>query len=107
MMMNVAVVAGTLSSDPEIRVLPSGERLAALQVTVRPESGATANVGGEPVRLWICAERAYGDISSRGYRHDDVNVVMSDDTRKRPCGTMLAAPTLSIVPPPRFLGFHS
>src|SRR5450755_3455084 len=29
------------------------------------------------------AERAYGDISSRGYHHDDVNVVMSDDTRKR------------------------
>jgi hypothetical protein len=26
------------------------------------------------------AERAYNDISSRGYRHDDVNVVMSDDT---------------------------
>ena len=29
------------------------------------------------------AERAYTDISSRGYRQDDVNVVMSDDTRKR------------------------
>jgi hypothetical protein len=27
------------------------------------------------------AERAYSDISSHGYRHDDVNVVMSDDTR--------------------------
>lgn len=26
-----------------------------------PESGSTATVGGEPVRLWICAERAYGD----------------------------------------------
>jgi hypothetical protein len=26
-----------------------------------PESGATVAVGGEPVRLWICAERAYGD----------------------------------------------
>lgn len=26
-----------------------------------PESGAKAVVGGEPVRLWICAERAYGD----------------------------------------------
>jgi hypothetical protein len=26
-----------------------------------PESGATLEVGGEPIRLWICAERAYGD----------------------------------------------
>jgi hypothetical protein len=26
-----------------------------------PESGATVAVDGEPVRLWICAERAYGD----------------------------------------------
>jgi hypothetical protein len=26
-----------------------------------PESGAKAEVAGEPVRLWICAERAYGD----------------------------------------------
>jgi hypothetical protein len=26
-----------------------------------PESGAKVSVDGEPVRLWICAERAYGD----------------------------------------------
>jgi hypothetical protein len=26
-----------------------------------PESGSKADVGGEPVRLWMCAERAYGD----------------------------------------------
>jgi hypothetical protein len=26
-----------------------------------PESGSRATVDGEPVRLWICAERAYGD----------------------------------------------
>jgi hypothetical protein len=26
-----------------------------------PESGATSEIAGEPVRLWICAERAYGD----------------------------------------------
>jgi hypothetical protein len=26
-----------------------------------PESGSGAEVGGEPVRLWICAERTYGD----------------------------------------------
>ncbi len=26
-----------------------------------PESGSRATVAGEPVRLWVCAERAYGD----------------------------------------------
>jgi hypothetical protein len=26
-----------------------------------PESGSKAAIGGEAVRLWICAERAYGD----------------------------------------------
>jgi hypothetical protein len=26
-----------------------------------PESGARSTVAGEPVRLWMCAERAYGD----------------------------------------------
>ena len=26
-----------------------------------PESGASLEVNGEPARLWICAERAYGD----------------------------------------------
>ena len=29
------------------------------------------------------AERAYSDISARGYGKDDVNLVMSDETRKR------------------------
>jgi hypothetical protein len=26
-----------------------------------PESGASFEIAGEPVRLWMCAERAYGD----------------------------------------------
>ncbi|BDG01727.1 hypothetical protein [Anaeromyxobacter oryzae] len=26
-----------------------------------PESGADVEIAGEPVRLWMCAERAYGD----------------------------------------------
>ncbi|MDQ3755353.1 MAG: hypothetical protein M3371_11560 [Acidobacteriota bacterium] len=29
------------------------------------------------------AERAYGSMSTRGYSKDDVNLMMSDDTRKR------------------------
>lgn len=32
------------------------------------------------------AERAYSSLSSRGYSKDDVNLVMSDDTRKRHFG---------------------
>lgn len=40
--MNVAVLCGTLSRDPEARVLPSGDRLVAYEVTVRPPGGAKA-----------------------------------------------------------------
>jgi hypothetical protein len=32
------------------------------------------------------AERAYNSLSSRGYRKEDINLVMSDDTRKRQFG---------------------
>ena len=32
------------------------------------------------------AERAYNTLSSRGYNHDDVDVVMSDEARKRHFG---------------------
>ena len=43
-----------------------------------PESGSGAAVGGEPVRLWVCAEQAYGDrlwavatVVRRGEQDDD------------------------------------
>ncbi|MCA1558445.1 MAG: hypothetical protein LC731_07900 [Acidobacteria bacterium] len=29
------------------------------------------------------AEKAYGSLTSRGYKEDDINVLMSDDTRKK------------------------
>ena len=29
------------------------------------------------------AERAYGSLTERGYSQDDVNLVMSDETRKK------------------------
>ena len=29
------------------------------------------------------AERAYGSLTSRGYRNEDINVLMSDETRRR------------------------
>ena len=40
---NVVVLRGVLSRDPERRELPSGDLLAALEVTIRPEA---ADAGG-------------------------------------------------------------
>jgi single-stranded DNA-binding protein len=45
----LTVVRGVLSSAPEVRVLPSGSRLAVLQVTVRPAEGRARSV---PVSAW-------------------------------------------------------
>ncbi len=39
----------------------TGGGAAAREWIWGPESGSTAAVGGEPVRVWICAEQAYGD----------------------------------------------
>jgi single-strand DNA-binding protein len=39
--MNVSVLRGALSRPPEVRALPSGDRLVAYEVTVRP-AGAKA-----------------------------------------------------------------
>jgi len=44
-------------------------------------SGSRMVTGLFPDRT--AAERAYDDVSSRGYGHADVNLVMSDETRKR------------------------
>jgi hypothetical protein len=48
---------------------------AARQWIWGPESGSTAAIDGEPVRLWICAEQAYGDrlwlSASLAHRPDD------------------------------------
>src|SRR4249919_2687882 len=44
-------------------------------------SGSRMVTGLFPDRA--AAERAYDDVSSRGYGHEDVNLVMSDETRKR------------------------
>jgi single-strand DNA-binding protein len=40
--MNVAVLSGTLSRAPEVRVLPSGDRLVGYEVTVRSADGGVA-----------------------------------------------------------------
>jgi hypothetical protein len=38
-----------------------GGGVAAREWVWGPESGLLAGVSGEPVRLWFCAEKAYGD----------------------------------------------
>jgi hypothetical protein len=53
------VAAALLGGDPgEPR---TGGGAAAREWIWGPESGTPAAIGGEPVRLWICAEQAYGD----------------------------------------------
>ena len=42
--MNQAIVRGTMSSEPEFRVLASGTSLATLQVTTRPADGHAISV---------------------------------------------------------------
>jgi hypothetical protein len=49
-------------------------------------SGSTAKRSGMVTGLFRdreSAERAYGSIESRGYTKEDVNLVMSDETRKK------------------------
>jgi len=53
------VAAALLGGEPgEPRI--GGDR-AARQWIWGPESGAHAALEGEPVRIWVCAEQAYGD----------------------------------------------
>ena len=60
MSVNLAVVRGTCSSEPEVRVLESGTTLVQLQLTVRPEEGAAISV---PVVVWDppAAVECYGE----------------------------------------------
>lgn len=52
-------VAAALLADPGEPRLRGGAE--AREWVWGPESGSAASVQGEPVRLWVCAERAYGD----------------------------------------------
>jgi hypothetical protein len=47
---NLAVIAGSCSSPPAVRVLPSGRALAVLQVTTRPDPDGPAR--SVPVACW-------------------------------------------------------
>ena len=54
-------VAVALSLLGEIGPPRTGGGADAREWIWGPESGSKATAGGEPVRVWICAERAYGD----------------------------------------------
>jgi single-strand DNA-binding protein len=41
---NLAVLVGTLSRDPELRALPSGAEVLSLELTVRPDDGPAESV---------------------------------------------------------------
>jgi single-stranded DNA-binding protein len=59
---NVTVLVGTLGRAPEVRTLPSGDRVLALEVTVRPLGAAAESVPvawydpPEGAVLWIAGE---------------------------------------------------
>jgi single-strand DNA-binding protein len=51
---NLAVLVGTLSRDPELRSLPSGDEVLSLELTIRPDDGPAESV---PVS-WVGAPAA-------------------------------------------------
>jgi len=52
------LASALLGAPGEARV---GGGAAAREWVWGPEAGNGGEVGGEPVRLWVCAEQAYGD----------------------------------------------
>jgi len=79
--MNVVIVRGTLSRAPELRVLPSGDRLVAYEVTVREEGQRAESV---PV-VWLEAPARAAEMES------GAEVVLVGRVRRRffrtPAGT--------------------
>jgi single-strand DNA-binding protein len=73
---NVTVVVGTLGRAPEIRTLPSGDRVLALELSVRPLGAAAESVPiawydpPSPAVLWIAGEEllAVGRTRRRFFR---------------------------------------
>jgi single-strand DNA-binding protein len=73
---NLAVLVGTLSRPAELRELPSGDHLVALEVTVRPDGGPAESVpvawSGAPVAAarWAAGEEVLvvGRVRRRFFR---------------------------------------
>jgi single-strand DNA-binding protein len=59
---NITVLVGTIGREPEMRTLPSGDRVLSLEISVRPETGGAEAVPvawydpPEPAVLWIAGE---------------------------------------------------
>jgi single-strand DNA-binding protein len=59
---NITVLVGTIGRDPELRTLPSGDRVLALELTVRADTGGAESVPvawydpPQPAVLWIAGE---------------------------------------------------
>lgn len=71
--MNIVVVRGTLSSEPQVRELPSGSTVVSYEVTVRPEEGAAETV---PVS-WFEAPASASSLAS------GAEVVVTGRVRRR------------------------
>ena len=73
---NIKEATGTVTGDSSLRAEGAAESA----------TGATRQKSNRMVtglfRDRDSAERAYGSLSTRGYSKDDVNLLMSDDTRK-------------------------
>lgn len=69
---NVVVVRGIIASDPVVRVLPSGDTVTNLELTIRMERGTTSvpiAVHGTPVEVGAGAEVIVtGHVSRRFFR---------------------------------------
>jgi single-strand DNA-binding protein len=71
--MNVVILQGVLSRPPEARELPSGDRLVAYEVTIRPAEGPAESV---PV-AWFEAPARAADLAA------GTEVVVTGRVRRR------------------------
>ncbi len=73
---NVVVMRGTISSDPVVRVLPSGATVTQIELTTRMECGTTSvpvAVHGTPVAVAAGTEVVVtGHVSRRFFRSGGV-----------------------------------
>jgi single-strand DNA-binding protein len=73
---NLAILVGVLSRDAELRTLPSGDQLVALELTVRPEGGPAETVpvawpdAPAAARAWAMGEEVLvtGRVRRRYFR---------------------------------------
>ena len=73
---NVTVLVGHLGRAPEVRTLPSGDRVLSLELSIRPSGAAAESVPiawydpPEPAVLWIAGEEllVVGRTRRRFYR---------------------------------------